>query len=260
MNPFYRSIPSSRIATFDVYEMGMRKHHVSALLEFDVSEGRRIIKELKKTGRNISFTAWIIKCIAMALEKHPEVAAYLYSKKKLLCFKEVSVSVLVEKTIGEKKVPLPLLIENASALSAEQLTETIKKAQTKQGSSSDVVLNKKTSSVERIYSYLPGFLRRIVWRVILSNPRFSYKKMGNVAVTSLTMVGKLNGWFIHASVHPVSFGLGAVLKKPVAIGEKIEIREVLNASILFDHDVIDGAPMARFLKHLASSIENAQYL
>jgi hypothetical protein len=37
--------------------------------------------------------------------------------------------------------------------------------------------------------------------------------MGNVAVTSPGMVGKINGWFIHKAVHPVSFGPGSVKKR-----------------------------------------------
>jgi len=43
--------------------------------------------------------------------------------------------------------------------------------------------------------------------------RIAQKKMGNVAVTSPGMVGKINGWFIHKAVHPVSFGPGSVKKR-----------------------------------------------
>ena len=91
---------------------------------------------------------------------------------------------------------------------------------------------------------------------MLRNPKFAYKKMGNAVVTSLGMTGKLNGWFIHKSIHPVSFGVGAVIKKPVVIDNEIKIREILNMTILMDHDVIDGAPMVRFLKSLTGFIES----
>lgn len=33
-------------------------------------------------------------------------------------------------------------------------------------------------------------------RDFLNHPRFAYKKMGNVVITSLGMTGKINGWFI----------------------------------------------------------------
>lgn len=82
--------------------------------------------------------------------------------------------------------------------------------------------------------------------------------MGNVAVTSVGMTGKINGWFIHRSVHPVSFGVGSVIKKPVVIDNEIKIRDILNMTILVDHDVIDGAPMVRLLNDLTNYIETGK--
>jgi pyruvate/2-oxoglutarate dehydrogenase complex dihydrolipoamide acyltransferase (E2) component len=82
--------------------------------------------------------------------------------------------------------------------------------------------------------------------------------MGSVVVTPVGMMGRINGWFIHKSVHPLSFGIGSVLKKPVVIGDEILIREILNMTILVDHDVIDGAPMVRFLNELTAGIENPE--
>jgi pyruvate/2-oxoglutarate dehydrogenase complex dihydrolipoamide acyltransferase (E2) component len=79
--------------------------------------------------------------------------------------------------------------------------------------------------------------------------------MGNVMVTSLSMVGKINGWFLHKTVHPISFGIGSVIRKPMVVHGEIEAREVLHMTILMDHDVIDGAPMVRFVNELSRRIE-----
>lgn len=84
--------------------------------------------------------------------------------------------------------------------------------------------------------------------------------MGNVSITSVGMMGKIHGWFIPISVHPVCFGIGSVVKKPVVVNDKIEIREILYMTVLIDHDVIDGAPMARFISDLSKNIENGMYL
>jgi len=59
----YLKIPRSRIATFDTFSIGLEKHHVSALLEFDVTESRKKLQELRKTGINISFNNWLKKVI-----------------------------------------------------------------------------------------------------------------------------------------------------------------------------------------------------
>lgn len=37
----------------------------------------------------------------------------------------------------------------------------------------------------------------------------------------------------------------------------IKIREYLSVSFLFDHDIIDGAPAARFIERLIILMENA---
>ena len=71
---------------------------------------------------------------------------------------------------------------------------------------------------------------------------------------------KINGWFIPISVHPICFGVGSIIKKPAVIDDKIVIREILNASVLIDHDVIDGAPMTRFINELKKNIENGSGL
>jgi pyruvate/2-oxoglutarate dehydrogenase complex dihydrolipoamide acyltransferase (E2) component len=110
--------------------------------------------------------------------------------------------------------------------------------------------------VEKLYYHLPGFMRRSVWKILLGNPKLAFRKMGNVVITSVGMMGKLNGWFIHRSVHPISFGIGSVLKKPVVIHDEIKIREILNMTILVDHDLIDGASMVRLLNDLTREIEN----
>jgi len=56
--------PSSRQFTFDLGRIEREKHHVKALLEVDVTEARRKIKENRKSGKKASVIAWLIKVIA----------------------------------------------------------------------------------------------------------------------------------------------------------------------------------------------------
>ncbi|HNX65490.1 MAG TPA: 2-oxo acid dehydrogenase subunit E2 [Bacteroidales bacterium] len=251
-----QSIPRSRIATFDVFAVGMERHHVSALLEFDVTGRRNQLQGMRRGGVNISFNGWLIKTIADVLYQHREAAAYRSGKKRLILFDDINISVIIEKQIGNSRVPIPLVIIKANEKSAEQITREIEKARQSDFSENDIVLDKKSSSLERLYYHLPGFLRRSVWRYLLRHPHQTYSKMGNVAITSVGVAGRINGWFIHRSVHPVSFGVGSVLKKPFICGDEIKIREILNMTILIDHDVIDGAQMVRLLNDLTREVEN----
>jgi pyruvate/2-oxoglutarate dehydrogenase complex dihydrolipoamide acyltransferase (E2) component len=79
--------------------------------------------------------------------------------------------------------------------------------------------------------------------------------MGTVVVTSIGSVGRLPGWVIPRSMHNLCFALGSVIRKPWVVGDRIEIREILHMTVLFDHDVVDGAPAARFMVNLVERLE-----
>jgi pyruvate/2-oxoglutarate dehydrogenase complex dihydrolipoamide acyltransferase (E2) component len=254
----FQSIPRSRIATFDVYSIGLLKHHVSAILEFDVTDSRRKLQELRRSGINVTFNAWLIKSISQVLLQHKSAAAYLYNKRKLIIFNDINISILVEKKIEGKKVPIALLIEKTNEKSAFEISTEIEEAKNKGLSNKEIVLHKKTNRFENIYFSLPGFLRRSLWRIMLKNPKFAFHRMGNVVITSVGMMGTIKGWFLHKSVHPLSFGIGSVLKKPAVINNQIKVREILNMTILCDHDAIDGAPMVKFLNDLTKYIESGE--
>lgn len=254
----YQKIPRSRIATFDVYSIGLFRHHISAILEFDVTESRRKLQELRRSGIHVSFNAWLIKTISMVLHRHREAAAYVYNKRKLIIFDDIHVSIMVEKKLGNQKVPLVLLLEQSNAKSAREIHQEIEAAKNKELTEKELMLHKKTARYENLYFHLPGFLRRTLWRMMLRNPRWAFRRMGNAIITSVGMMGKINGWFLHKSIHPISFGIGSVLQKPMAVNKQVAIREVLNMTILCDHDLIDGAPMVRLLNDLTKALESGE--
>lgn len=252
--------PKTRIATNDVCSVGLQKHHVTALLEIDVTESRKKIKQNKMNNNRISFTAWLIKVIGVTVKDFGRVAGFLEGKRKIVIFEDVNVSVAVEKEINGQKVPVPLVIEKANEKSTTAITSEINEARSRNLTDKDIVLHSKSTRMERLYYYLPGFLRRYFWRWLIRHPHFAYGKMGNVAITTVGMMGKANGWFIPISVHPVCFGIGKITKKPVVVNDKIEIREILNMTALLDHDVVDGGEMARFISKLSDNIEKGKEL
>jgi pyruvate/2-oxoglutarate dehydrogenase complex dihydrolipoamide acyltransferase (E2) component len=253
-------IPRSRVPTFDIFAVGRKKNHVAALLEIDVSTGRDSIKKHRKDGVHLSFTAWVICAIAQTLHNHPQIASYRKGKRKQCIFENINIAMIAEKTIENHQVPMPFIMKHVETKSAMEITEEIKKAVNTNLGDKDIVINKKPSGLQKMYHIFPSTIRRLFWKFLLNRPQLAYKTMGNVSVTSLSSAGKVNGWFIHSSVHPVSFGLGAVIKKPQVINNQIEIREIMNLTILLDHDVVDGMPMSKFVKDLTQRIESAEDL
>jgi len=251
------TFPKTRIATIDIGNVSKSKHHVTALIEVDITLSRTKIKSYKRNVGKISFNAWLIKAIALNLKEHETATAYLKGKRQLVIFDDINVSISVEKKLGDTKVPVPMVIEKADTKSIETIYAEIEQAKNTVVTENDVVLQRKTQLIEKLYYWLPGLLRRYVWRFLLKHPHTAFSKMGNVAITSIGMMGKVNGWFIPTSVHPVCFGISSITKKPKVVDDRIEIREILNMTILLDHDVIDGAQMARLISQLVDTVEKA---
>ena len=230
------------------------------MIELDVTESRKRIKQHKTEKNRISFTAWLIKVISLTIKEHEMTAAFLKRKRQAIVFEDINVSLLVEKEINGQKVPMPVIIEKAHEADVGSITRQIADTRQLKLSEKDIVLQKRSGKWERLYYHLPGFLRRQVWKFMLKHPRLVFSKMGNVAITSIGMMGNIKGWFIPISVHPICFGISTITKKPLVINDQITIREVLSMTILMDHDVIDGALMARFISDLAKNIENGKEL
>jgi pyruvate/2-oxoglutarate dehydrogenase complex dihydrolipoamide acyltransferase (E2) component len=52
--------------------------------------------------------------------------------------------------------------------------------------------------------------------------------------------------------------VGGIAKRPAIIYDQIERREYVGLTVLFDHDVTDGASVGRFIKRLQKMM-NDQY-
>ena len=50
--------------------------------------------------------------------------------------------------------------------------------------------------------------------------------------------------------------VGGIGRKPAVVEERIEPRQMLDLTVAFDHDVVDGAPAARFVQRLVELIES----
>jgi pyruvate/2-oxoglutarate dehydrogenase complex dihydrolipoamide acyltransferase (E2) component len=148
--------PKTRIATFDVGSIGKKKHHISVILECDVTESRNKIRELKNQNKEISFTAWLLKAISTSIKNHEKVAGFLFTKRKIITFDDVKISIVVEKELDKSKVPIPLVIEKTDKKDIPTITKEIEDAKSVRFSKKDIVLNESPKRFESLYYLLPG--------------------------------------------------------------------------------------------------------
>lgn len=252
--------PSSRQLTFDLGRIGLAKHHVKALLEVDVTEARRLIKQSRQSGRKISFTAWLIKAIADCVALHPPIAGVNHTKSnKVLVFEDVDISIVVEKNINGARVPLPYVIRKGDKKTLSQIQDEIESAKSQSvGSEGDYVLGEEYSATGmKLFVRLPQWLRLVLMRMlVLNNPQRTKNMMGTVMITTAGMVGHTRGWIVPFSMHPLCLALGSLNEQPAVYRGEIQKREILHLTILIDHDVIDGVPAARFVDDLVKKLQS----
>jgi len=257
-----RTFPASRLLTTDICQIGSKKHYVQALVEFDVTIARDKIKELKKVSPDISFNAWLIKCISTVCSDCKEIHGLRGGKRKVVIFDDVDISILIEREVDGKKVPLPFVLRKTNDKTIAEIHREIKEAQGQiVNTEGDYVLGQKwNDSLMKAFCFLPGFVRRFFLKVALRNPFLVKKSMGTVVFTSVAMMGRFRGHIIPIGIHPVLFGIGSINKTPGVVNGEIATREFIKVTMLVDHDIVDGAPAARALSKLTKLIENAHGL
>jgi pyruvate/2-oxoglutarate dehydrogenase complex dihydrolipoamide acyltransferase (E2) component len=252
--------PSSRQLTFDLGKIGQGKHHVKALLEVDVTEARKIIKQDRYTGKKISFFSWLLKVIAECVALHPPIAGINRAQSnKVLVFNEVDISIVVEKDLNGTRVPLPYVLRKADQKTLYQIHDEIEAAKSQAiENEGDYVLGESYSAAGmKLFVRIPQWLRLILMRLLLfNNPHRVKDAMGTVMVTTAGMVGHTQGWIIPFSMHPLCLALGSLNVQPFVYRGEIQKREILHLTILIDHDVIDGVPAARFVDDLVKKLES----
>lgn len=255
--------PSVRQFTADTGRIGRDKHYVRALVEVDVTDALQKIKAIRVPGKKVSFLAWFIKVVADTVTLHPPINGIQKGRNSVLVFKSVDVSTIVEKTVDGVQVPLPLVLRGANTRTYFQLNDEIQSAVAQPvQNEGDYVLGKgENSLLLSLGAAMPQWLRLFIMRVfILGDPERMQKMMGTVMVTSLGTGGRISGWIIPTSMHPLSIGIGSLTKKPAIYDGIIQKRNILNITIAIDHDVIDGMPALKFVDDLVSRLESGSGL
>lgn len=253
-----RKFPDFRNPTIDTLRWGSKRHHIPILLEIDVTEARDAIRDQKiKTGQSISFTGWIVKCLAQAVSEYKSIHALRNGKRRLVIFDDVDMTVIVERAVGQPSIsetlPMPYIVRKANEKSVTVITSEIRAAQQSPVAVGEVQIGSTRAAwMTKIYTMLPQFVRDLFfWQRLFRNPFLFKRLMGTVSVTSLGMVGQGGmSWGIPIGIHPLIVAVGAIAKRPGIVREQIVVREYVGLTVLFDHDVTDGAPVARFIRRL----------
>lgn len=250
-----KPFPPIRQATVDLLAAASRKHMIHGLVEVDVSKARQRLREIKATtGQSISFTGFIIHCCARVVNMNKHMQAYKDWRNRLILFDDVDVSTTVERVAEGRKQVVPTIIRAANRKSVGEINREIRQVQSERVEEAGVY------RTMRWYLAIPFFIRRLFFPLLNRVPRLMKKKSGTVMVTSVGMFGKGAGWGVPIASHTLNITVGGIVSRPCLIDGQLENREYLCLTISFDHDIIDGAPAARFIQRLKEVIEDAEAL
>jgi pyruvate/2-oxoglutarate dehydrogenase complex dihydrolipoamide acyltransferase (E2) component len=247
----------SRRLVVDAVRLGQRLPLIRGLFEVDVTEARRRLRAHEaQTGESLSFTAFILVCLGRAVESNKHMHAYQDWFGRLVLFDDVDANTIIEIDLQGQKFGLAYVIRGIQRRTARDITGEIRAIQANPERSPSLGSKRRRRALMG-FILLPGFIRRLCFRVIMSNPHWRKRAMGTVIVTAVGMFGAGGGWGIAIPVYNLSLTLGGIAQKPGVVDGEIAIREYLSVTMDVNHDVIDGAPAARFASRFKELVESA---
>jgi pyruvate/2-oxoglutarate dehydrogenase complex dihydrolipoamide acyltransferase (E2) component len=249
--------PAERRAMPAWLDLKSGRHVMYALLEVDVTVARQFIEAYKaQTGEQLSFTGYLAFCLACAVDEDKAVQAYRKGSKQLIVFDDVDVGIMIELKQGEKRVLTGHVIRGANRKTCRQIHQEIRSVQTGPVPPSNGMPTWFRSSL--LLPWPLSALFKAMFRMIMRrNPTIVTSMAGTVGISSVGMFGKgHSGWGIAGGTHVLDLVVGGTARKLAEVEGRIEPREMLSVTVKFDHDVIDGAPAARFTRKLVELIES----
>lgn len=252
-----RSFPKIRRAYVDVLREGHRRHIIHGLIEVDVTAARSAIREraVEEGLPRLSFTGFLVACVGRAVDEDRMMHAYRWGRRKLVLFDEVDVNLQLEQVDdGGNRIVQSRIVRASNHKTVEEISYEIREAQ--QVGEADRRRLKGTLW----FLTLPGLIRNVIWRLVMRRPWWTKRFGGTVAVSSIGMFGSALGWGIPVTPSALMVTVGGIGVRPVLVDEVVVNREHLSLTISVDHDIIDGAPAARFVERLRQLIEQADGL
>ena len=181
--------------------------------------------------------------------------AYPKGRKHLVIFDDVDIFMPVERELGGNHAAIPYVIRRANHKSYLDIHREIRAFQIE-----PIQPGKGMPAAFRVMMSTPWPLPRLFIRLIRAvsrrDPTRQVTAAGTVGVTALGH-GRPRRWLgpgAGRAIRPLDCGWDHA--QASRLEERVEPRCLLNLTVAFDHDVVDGAPAARFVQRLVELIES----
>lgn len=226
---------------------------IHLITEVDVTTPRRLIAaHRERTGERLSLTGYIVTCLARTLDEFPRFNAFRKGGR-LILLDDLTISVLFEREIAGASIPEPVGIHAPNRKTYRQINDELRAAQRQAGQRLGAATG--TAWVR----FIPGFLLRTFFQLASRNISMQ-QRFGVVGVTAVGMFGAGPMWLVPLTSATVTVAVGAIARRPALIDGALQEREHLCLTLSFDHDIVDGAPAARFTSRFAELLASGAEL
>jgi pyruvate/2-oxoglutarate dehydrogenase complex dihydrolipoamide acyltransferase (E2) component len=232
---------------------------VTFLSDVDLTDVERV-RAQRTGGRAPSYTAFVVKAVALALRDFPYANRRVcrrpwlpFSGPRLQRFHHSDVAVACERDIpGAESIAFLDILRDADQLSLIEITEALHNLTV-----CDVSTNKQWREFSTLVRRLPSWLSTLLIRLPCRVPSLWDKYRGGAVLVSSPAkygVDVIAGTW----THPLGVSFGVVKLRPVVRGEMIVACSTFTLTLSFDRRVMAGAQAARFFKRIVELLEHAK--
>lgn len=244
--------------TTDWLAVAARRHAFHVLLEADVARARTAIRARRaRTGERISFTAYIVGCLARAVAEDRRIQAIRHGRRRLVVFHDVDVVVPVQRDLEGDEIPVPHVVRAADTKDLSRISLEIG------GAVASPVPFARGRRLLRPWLLVPAVARRLLLAAYLSDAHRRRRATGTVLVSAVTTPGHRLAWGIPGGTnYPITLLIGALRRPapPAGPGERTGERggESVALTLTFDHDTVNGLRAARFVRRFVRLVESGE--
>lgn len=227
------------------------KDTIHLVTDVDITKPRQLINTyLEKTEERLSLTGYVVSCLARTMVEFPHFNSFRKGKK-LLILDDLTINVLFEREIDGENVPEAVGIQETNKKTFRQINDELRSVQKM------AVRHLGSGSGVAWVRFIPHFLLKMFVQLASKNIAMQ-KRYGVVGVTAVGMFGAGSMWLIPLSSATVTIAIGSISKRPVIIDGDLQEHEFLCLTVSFDHDIVDGAPAARFTRRFSEILSSGK--
>jgi pyruvate/2-oxoglutarate dehydrogenase complex dihydrolipoamide acyltransferase (E2) component len=247
-------VPDSAERAFivDIGAASSRRHAIPAWFDVDVTAVL-----LRLADRHVTLTTYVVATLARAVARHPRMHALRDPRGRVVIFDSVDVSVSVEVPIDGDLFPMNHVLRGAQARSPDDLQRELHGVKAEPAGSPTMAMADKA----RLFLVLPPAVRSRLLGMMHRLPDLQSRLVGTVGVTSVGMHSTGGGLGLPFLVHTLDVLVGGMDERP-GFDDRGDVvaKRMLSIAVVADHDVIDGAPLARFLADFSHDLQHGGVL